>query len=330
MEKNTKNYLIIGVILILAFIGFILFYRSSQPAPTTTTEKGTPPVSGGTTVTTKNPARVVFAVSDTSASLDTIQSIFLTVNEVRVHSATKRWIVVSQTPKQYDLLLLRREGKAALLADFKLDAGTYDQMRLSVSKVQVVKKTGESVEAKLPSKELKITGDLIVEARGNSGVLFDFVAAKSLHTTGSGKFIFAPAMKVKTLTSVTSFQILPNERIHDQSVEFVGGNPKFIADLGMDENGIIKINFVLDPAANLEIVKDTIRIIPKGENQASLKVGAEAALDLAIQSGKLDSALSIRTVTRNGKLVWQIVGLKNTEIAIVYIDVATGAVVETE
>jgi hypothetical protein len=100
----------------------------------------------------------------------------------------------------------------------------------------------------------------------------------------------------------------------------------------MDETGTMRSDFVLDANLKLDIVGETIKIIAKEEQAAEkeIKVTAKAAIDIAIQGNYLESALSVKLVSRNGKNVWRVVGTKNLEITNVYVDVVTGAVVETE
>src|SRR3989338_8312075 len=121
-----KNLVIIGLIALVVIVGALAYtgMKSGEDAAPITT--GTPkdqPVAMG---------RVVFSVTDAAVSLDGLEAILLSVTEVRVHSATKGWITVSEENKQFDLLALKSSGSLALLADAHIDSGVYDQIRLSV------------------------------------------------------------------------------------------------------------------------------------------------------------------------------------------------------
>src|SRR3990167_2340742 len=118
--------------------------------------------------------RVVFAITDAAANMSAVTSIMVTVDSVRVHSAEEGWITVSSEQKTYDLLQLKAEGDQVLLADVMLETGTYQQVRLDISDVIVVDNTGRH-EAKLPSGELKIVGEVVVKANSTSTVVFDFI-----------------------------------------------------------------------------------------------------------------------------------------------------------
>jgi len=51
--------------------------------------------------------RVVFAVTDAAAGLENIDGIIVTTKEVRVQSAAKGWVTVSEETKSFDLLKLK-------------------------------------------------------------------------------------------------------------------------------------------------------------------------------------------------------------------------------
>src|SRR3989338_5797170 len=100
--------------------------------------------------------KVVFAVTDATADIKNISSINITVNEISVHSEAKGWVVVSTATKEFDLLQLKSSGTLELAAELNLDVGAYDQIRLNISKVIIVK-GGQSIEAKLPSGKMTLS-----------------------------------------------------------------------------------------------------------------------------------------------------------------------------
>lgn len=225
----------------------------------------TSPSQGGTSVTQGQQGRVLFAVSDTAVPLDTVRSILLTVNEVQVHSATRGWVTVSVTPRQYDLIQLRDAATVSeLFADVRLDVGMYQQVRLVVDNVIVVTKDGVSHLAVLPSRELKFAGNLVVAKGENSFVNFDFLADKSLHLTGSGTYIFAPVVAVEMRSSVDTVQIIPDPATFRHGrVTAAGGRADLSITLGMDEKGTLKANYRIDPSARLEIEGNVIQVLPR-------------------------------------------------------------------
>ena len=266
----------------------------------------------------------VFAVTDAASSLENVESVIITVGELRVHSASRGWITVSENTKQFDLMKLKNSNVLALLSEAKLETGNYEQIRLMVTKTTVIEKTsGKTFDAKIPSGDLKLVGGLAIEEGKNSTVLFDFLLDKSLHVTGDGKYVFAPVIKLETKTEA-------EVKITDGLVEIKGGKIKTSTELGMNEEGEMKAGLSLDAKAALEIVGGAIRVKAKGENDSGISITAKAAIDATINEGHLDSAISVKMVTREGTKAWLVTGLKGIEITNVYINSSTGAVMLVE
>jgi len=180
-------------------------------------------------------SNVVFTITDAAADMGTVTEIKVTVDSIKVHSDAKGWVTVSDESKTFDLLELKAEQKQALLAEANLETGTYNQLRLDISKVVVVDDKGET-EAKLPSGELKIQGELEVKDGTTSTASFDFIADESLHVTGNGKYIMAPVIQLETRNnaevSVKS----------DNSVVIKDGEVKTNIKVGMDISGNVNAN----------------------------------------------------------------------------------------
>ncbi|MFH0971382.1 MAG: DUF4382 domain-containing protein [Candidatus Micrarchaeota archaeon] len=151
--------------------------------------KATPPV--------ENKGRLVAAVTDVAADMGNVTSIKITIENASVQSAEKGWVDIALSPQAFDLLQLKADAVNALLADLQLDAGKYNQFRLSISKVIVTDASGDH-EAKMPSGELKIVGGLTITNGSTSFAKFDFAASDSLHITGKGEYIFAPVIQLET------------------------------------------------------------------------------------------------------------------------------------
>jgi len=203
--------------------------------------------------------RVVFAVTDAAASLDNLTSVTMSVSKVEVQSSANSWVTVSSQPYNFDLLKLKKSGALELLADVKLNAGTYNQIRLNVSKVVVVK-SGQSFEAKLPSGELKIVGRVVVEADSTSSAVLDFLLDKSLHLSGNGTYVFAPVVKLTTQSQTTA-QVAANRVV-------TIGRGRVDADLsvGMNEKGETKENFEIGASAKVEVgIGGSISVVAKSD-----------------------------------------------------------------
>lgn len=189
----------------------------------------------------QNQGKIIFGITDAAASMGNISSVFVTVTKAQIHSSTSGWVTISDQTKKYDLLSLKKSWKKELFGQENVRAETYDQMRLSISKTTVVE-SGTEKEAKLPSGELKIAAKAVITPQSTSTVILDFIADESLHKTGKGIFIFAQ------------------------------NNTTF----GMDVNGEVKLNFVLDTTnTTIDVVNNVLTITAKGESDKNLKITSD-------------------------------------------------------
>lgn len=237
MNISMKNSIVIVGALVVAILGVALFYFGSNKNITSAPAAGE--------------GKVVFGISDAAMDIEGVSSIMMTVDSVEVQSGTQGWIVVSSSSKQYDLLRLKQSGAVAFLADINLAAGTYDQVRLTISKV-LVNASGTIQEARLPSGTLKISGRIVVEEGETSTAVLDFKADKSLHMTGNGKFIMAPVINFKTQRRASV------GKNFDETLKINGGENEDDVNVGMDVKGEIKNNFELDSNAKIEIDGDDV------------------------------------------------------------------------
>lgn len=223
---TTKSIII--AVLVVVVLGAVLFYLPANKNATT------------------GQGRVVVGISDASSPLAGVTSIMMTLDKVEVQNSTEAWVTVSNGSKQYDLLQLKQTGAVALLADINLPVGTYNQIRLTISKVDVTV-SGATQEAKLPSGTLKIVGRIVVEEGKTASVVLDFKADKSLHITGNGKYILAPVVNLQTKSdaSVT--------KESDDTLKIDGGKIEDDKNVGMDEKGDTKDNFELNEVRNVTI-----------------------------------------------------------------------------
>jgi len=172
-----------------------------------------------------------FGISDPGITLEGVTALELSISKVSIHNqGTDAWQDVLTTPVSVDLLKLKTEDVTLLLAQANLPKGTYNQVRLDVSKVMVTV-DGKTEEAKLPSTVLKINVDLKV-TNESSVVNFDFLANESLHRTGEGKIIMAPVLNVEVYEGA-------NVEKQGKNIEVKFSRQKKAEKVGMDENGDI-------------------------------------------------------------------------------------------
>jgi hypothetical protein len=139
-------------------------------------------------VTDAPPEKKVTAIEVTVASV-----------EVNKSGATGEngWQSLAMLAGKSTFDLLKVQGLEQLLATTDLTPGTYNQIRMDVTKVMVTYQGDQPVEAKLPSGKLKFIQGFEIAAGKTTVLLFDFDAAKSIHTAGnSGQVIFQPVIKL--------------------------------------------------------------------------------------------------------------------------------------
>lgn len=203
--------------------------------------------------------RAVFTMTDAAANMGAVTSVKVTVDSVKVHSEAEGWVTVSSVQKTYDLLQLKAQDKQELLADAQLKEGTYNQLSLDISRVVVTDASGTH-EAKLPSGELKINGNLVVERNSTSTATFDFIADESLHITGNGKYIMAPVVQMETRQDA-DVSVSSGNR-----VEIRNGRVNTNVKVGMDINGNVGVGSKIPSNSDLSI-----------DTAGKIKLGSESA-----------------------------------------------------
>lgn len=293
--------------------------NSSGPSPSPAPKPQAQPTS---VLPSKTQGRVVVVITDDVVGLNTISELRLTVSEVRVLNAAGKWVSVSSSPKQYELLMLDQKALHAVFADSNLEVGSYKEIWITLGSASVVK-NGSAYPLKLPSRDIRVAAKLNIIRGKDAGVIIDIQGDTSLFQTEKGAYVFMPVVRFQTL-SQTSTQIFSG------IAYFTGGSADTDVTVGMNENGIVKTGFSFNKNTRFDIVGNAIRIIPPGEETKSLVITAEQALNMAIQKGYISSALSIKTTTKNDRVAWQIVGVKNNETVIVYLDVVSGETIAVE
>lgn len=197
--------------------------------------------------------RAVFLITDAAANMSSVSSVRMTVDSVAVHSNTEGWITVSSSPRTYDLLQLKAQGDQMVLADVELEEGTYQQIRMDVSNVVVTDAEGDH-QATLPSGELMIVGDVVVEPNATATAEFDFIADESLHVTGNGEYVFAPVIQVETREDADVLISSNGE------ADVEGGDIRTNVRIGMDANGRVGVGLGISQDRQISIEGGRIRI----------------------------------------------------------------------
>jgi hypothetical protein len=222
--KRTTFYAFVAIFAILA-TALVGCAAPSTPSSSTT------PVSQTGSVDVR--------VTDAPPTNQDITSIMVTVASVEIHQAgadqtnESGWLPMKLSGADtFDLLQIK--GLEQALATGDLAAGTYTQIRMQVSKVQVTFKGGQTDNATVPSGKLKFVQPFDVVAGKPTVLLFDFDAAKSVNVTGNNKVMFKPVIKLTVTKTPGALEItapsLPNGEVgvtYNGTLAAIGGKAPY-------------------------------------------------------------------------------------------------------
>ncbi len=223
---------------------------------------------GGSSIDGAATGRAVFSASDAALDMENVEKVEVTIDKIEVKGESEaRSKVVLEQDRTIDLMELRASGAQELLADMQLEAGNYTQIVMDVKSVVVTKTSGETEDAKLPSNKLRIIADFEIKANTTTATNVDFLLDKSLHTTGNGKIILAPVLKVESSEEA-------EVNIESNNVVVASSKSQIIVNQGMDVNGDIKADFELP--ANVDLDIDAL---------GNVKVGVGTGIGIGIGNG---------------------------------------------
>lgn len=136
----------------------------------------------------------------------TADQVWVTISNIVVHMADPdEFIEVSNEEQEFDLMDLQINPVPIVSAD--LEAGHYNQIRMDVveGKIVFLEDDGEGGfvedphDLKIPSNEIKIPVQFYIENGGETQIILDFDAEKSIHVTKQGKkdsYKLRPVIKV--------------------------------------------------------------------------------------------------------------------------------------
>ncbi|MBS3149644.1 DUF4382 domain-containing protein [Candidatus Woesearchaeota archaeon] len=253
--RNIKLYLIMLFIPLLLISGCYNQTIDQQPNDNNQNNDN----NNDQELVTTGEGRVIFGVTDLGVDTSSITSIRITIDKIEVHNSDKGWIKVMNTSQTVDLVTLDKEDIIQLLSDIKLEAGTYQQIRLVLSNI-LVTDSGGLKNAMLPSSEVKIIGNLNVNPDSISTVTLDFNAADSIHIAGNGKYIFAPVIKLETRKDADVNIV---DDVNRKLVQINNGKVDTSLEVGMDIDGNTRVG--------LKIPKDK-KLTIKANNKISIGI----------------------------------------------------------
>jgi len=154
-------------------------------------------------------------ITDAPGAYDAVN---LVIEEVSIHrdlpDSIAGWEVLSSTPGTYDLMQLRN-GVFATLGQAMVPAGHYTQVRLKLGAGSNLVVDGVTHPLVVPSgmqSGYKLISGFDVPANRLIDLALDFDAARSIHLTGSGKYMLRPVCRVMPFSTAGSIagRVLPD------------------------------------------------------------------------------------------------------------------------
>ena len=221
--------------------------------------------------------RIKMYLVDAPAALD---SVIIDVLRVEVNSELEGWQVINDVPGKYDLLRLTN-GASVVLGENSLSAGNYMQVRLILGDDNYIYENGIKHSLTVPSGQqtgLKLNHEFTIEPGSLYELYLDFDADKSIHQTGSNKYLLRPTVRVQAVvTSGTiSGQILPLDA--DASVWTMVGDDTLTTYA--DVNGLFKLMCL--PAGNYSVNIEPGNIAYQPKTITDVVVYAQQDTDLGV------------------------------------------------
>lgn len=133
----------------------------------------------------------------------------ITVSSVEIHLPDGWSTMKLSNSNTFDLVQVK--GLEEVLATANLNQGTYTQVRINISRVEVTLKGGQPKKVKLPSGKLTFTQNFLVTAKNTTVLLFNFDTEKSLNYSDSEKITFRPIINLLVTRSPGAMEIItPN------------------------------------------------------------------------------------------------------------------------
>lgn len=233
--------------------------------------------------------KVYVSVSDASASIQEVSDVAMTVDKVELHSASQGWVTVSDADRTFNLLTLKANGRMELAGSADVNADTYDQVRMTINKVEVKTKSAGNKAAVVVAHAMTIPGSVVVNANGTAHVNVDVQTSNSLHTATNGEYVFAPVV-VYTTNHGGSVSVAS-----DNTVTAQGGTTDTNTGVGTDLSGNVVVGSQLSPDLKIDVSGETVSAANLQQNGlVQFTVSAEGN---AMTSGTTNNSGSSNTST---------------------------------
>ena len=134
----------------------------------------------------------------TDAPPEGVTKILITAGQIQVQQSgaadESGWHTVVPGPVEFDLVAIT--GVEEVLGSRELAPGRYGQIRLDIQSVEVTMEDGAVLQARVPSRRLKVVGGFTLEAGETTILTLDFDADKSVVIAGPRNVLLKPVVKL--------------------------------------------------------------------------------------------------------------------------------------
>jgi len=172
-------------------------------------------------INSSNKGSLKIFLTDAPFPSDDVSEVNIVIDEVSIRKSDDTgtaedesgWMKLPSEKEEFNLLNLQN-GAVALLADTsEIAMGTYNEIRLHIVSAEVVLKTGETFDLKIPSGtssglKIKINEGLVVRGGNPSALILDFDVSRSFLVQGNpGKQGVITGFKFKPVIRATAEDI---------------------------------------------------------------------------------------------------------------------------
>ena len=202
MRGAGRNIVTLVMVLLLVLIGACVpTPEKTTPTPTPTPERVTPPPKPEPTPIVE---LGIIEIRVTDPPPPSVTSAVVHLENIEAHKVVGEegeWITIIDVPPSFDLLDVLG-GVKEVLGAVETQAGSFTQIRMDVTKVELVTVDGDEITATVPSGKLKIVRPFNVEGGVKTILTLDFDGDKSLIlpgkdiATGKERALFKPVVKL--------------------------------------------------------------------------------------------------------------------------------------
>ncbi len=215
---------------------------------------------------------ITLDVQDMNAS--NISSVKLTVERIFLPTGllADQLAPIANGSQEYDLSVLGDTERHLVIADTRLQSGTYDpvRMRLELGAVSVTHTNGTNYSARLPVDQVNLTALLSVLPNETSAITMNLHMGDSLRVNAAGDYVFEPRFDFETRQNVRL-----GTRDAQGRIEIFGGELITNNTIGGDQGGVVNQNQTGNQTTN-QTLQGMGRVLVSLAHVGSNETGADS------------------------------------------------------